>query len=70
MDSWHGKQFLFHGSYFNSMSTGSGKNLNWFFHFNWFFTNSYIDLALTNEDKSCKVDKTGYYEYRGLCHSI
>ncbi|HZX57532.1 MAG TPA: M1 family peptidase, partial [Mucilaginibacter sp.] len=37
--------------YFNSMSTGSGKNLNWFFN-NWFFTNSYIDLALTNVVKS------------------
>jgi len=33
------------------MSTGSGRNLNWFFN-NWFFTHNYIDLALTNGTKT------------------
>jgi hypothetical protein len=50
MDNWHGKHPI-PWDYFNSMSSGSGKNLNWFFN-NWFFTNSYIDLALTNVVKS------------------
>ena len=39
--------------YFNSMNTGSGKNLNWFFE-NWFYTNNYIDLkiaAVAKQDK-------------------
>ncbi|MBS1529629.1 MAG: M1 family metallopeptidase [Bacteroidetes bacterium] len=49
MDNWHGKHPI-PWDYFNSMSAGSGKNLNWFFH-NWFFTNGYIDLALTKVTK-------------------
>ncbi|TSJ44229.1 M1 family metallopeptidase [Mucilaginibacter corticis] len=44
MDNWHGKHPI-PWDYFNSMNTGSGKNLNWFFK-NWFFTNNYIDLGL------------------------
>lgn len=51
MDNWHGKHPI-PWDYFNSMNSGSGKDLNWFFN-NWFFTNGYIDLALT------KVTKTG-----------
>jgi hypothetical protein len=54
MDNWHGKHPI-PWDYFNSMSTGAGKNLNWFFN-NWFFTNDYIDLALQNVVK----DKNGY----------
>jgi hypothetical protein len=49
MDNWHGKHPI-PWDYFNSMNSGSGKNLNWFFN-NWFFTNDYIDLALTNVTK-------------------
>jgi len=59
MDNWHGKHPI-PWDYFNSMNTGSGKNLNWFFN-NWFFTNNYIDLALTNVVKtegSYKLDIT------------
>ncbi|QQL48536.1 M1 family metallopeptidase [Mucilaginibacter ginkgonis] len=44
MDNWHGKHPI-PWDYFNSMSAGSGKNLNWFFK-NWFFTNNYIDIAI------------------------
>jgi hypothetical protein len=44
MDRWHGKHPI-PWDYFNSMSSASGQNLNWFFN-NWFFTNNYIDLAL------------------------
>jgi hypothetical protein len=54
MNNWHGK----HPNpwdYFNSMSSGSGKNLNWFFN-NWFFSFHYIDLAIRNVTKT----KTGY----------
>jgi len=54
MDNWHGKHPI-PWDYFNSMSTGSGKNLNWFFN-NWFFTNDYIDLALQTVVK----DNGGY----------
>jgi hypothetical protein len=50
MDNWHGKHPI-PWDYFNSMSTSSGKNLNWFFN-NWFFTNYYIDLDLRNGVKS------------------
>jgi Peptidase family M1 domain len=49
MERWHGKHPI-PWDYFNSMSSGSGKNLNWFFN-NWFFTNNYIDLALKNGSK-------------------
>ncbi|SFQ67269.1 M1 family metallopeptidase [Hymenobacter arizonensis] len=44
MADWHGKHPI-PWDYFNSFSTTSGQNLNWFFN-NWFFTNSYIDLAV------------------------
>jgi len=49
MDNWNGKHPI-PWDYFNSMSSGSGKDLNWFFY-NWFFTPSYIDLALENVTK-------------------
>ena len=54
MDNWNGKHPI-PWDYFNSMSTGAGKNLNWFFY-NWFFTNNYIDLNLQNVTK----DNGGY----------
>ncbi|WP_461451414.1 M1 family metallopeptidase [Mucilaginibacter sp.] len=54
MNNWNGKHPI-PWDYFNSMSTGSGKNLNWFFY-NWFFTNNYIDLNL----KSAVKDASGY----------
>ncbi|MBS7565184.1 M1 family metallopeptidase [Mucilaginibacter sp. Bleaf8] len=44
MNRWHGKHPI-PWDYFNSMSSASGQNLNWFFN-NWFFSNYYIDLAL------------------------
>jgi hypothetical protein len=50
MDSWNGKHPV-PWDYFNCMSTGSGKNLNWFFN-NWFFSNDYIDLDLQNVTKA------------------
>jgi len=45
MNNWNGKHPI-PWDYFNSMNTGSRQNLNWFFQ-NWFFTNNYIDLAIT-----------------------
>jgi hypothetical protein len=51
MNRWHGKHPI-PWDYFNSMSSASGRNLNWFFN-NWFFSNYYIDLAIN------KVVKTG-----------
>jgi hypothetical protein len=50
MDNWNGKHPI-PWDYFNSMSTGSGQNLNWFFN-NWFFTNYYIDLDLQSVEKA------------------
>lgn len=44
MNNWNGKHPI-PWDYFNSMNTGAGQNLNWFFH-NWFFTNNYIDLKI------------------------
>jgi aminopeptidase N len=54
MNNWHGKHPV-PWDYFNSMSAGSGKKLNWFFY-NWFFTPSYIDLSIENAIES----KGGY----------
>ncbi|MDP9080064.1 MAG: M1 family metallopeptidase [Bacteroidota bacterium] len=50
MDNWNGKHPI-PWDYFNSMSSGAGSNLNWFFN-NWFFTNYYIDLNLQKVVKS------------------
>ncbi len=44
MDSWHGKHPI-PWDMFNSFSTFSGKDLNWYFY-NWFMTTSYMDLAV------------------------
>ena len=46
MENWHGKHPI-PWDYFNSMTAGSGKKLNWFFY-NWFYTPGYIDIALDN----------------------
>ncbi len=57
MNNWNGKHPI-PWDYFNSLISGSGKDLNWFFY-NWFFTPSYIDLALQNATKdgnSYKLD--------------
>ncbi|RDC57198.1 M1 family peptidase [Pedobacter chinensis] len=45
MNTWNGKHPI-PWDYFNSINAGSGQNLNWFFQ-NWFFTNNYLDLAIT-----------------------
>ncbi|SHH41973.1 M1 family metallopeptidase [Flavobacterium defluvii] len=50
MNTWNGKHPI-PWDYFNSMNTGSGKNLNWFFN-NWFFTNNYIDLSVKQVSKN------------------
>lgn len=49
MDNWNGKHPI-PWDYFNSMNSGSGQNLNWFFQ-NWFFTNNYLDLAIVELKK-------------------
>ena len=50
MNNWNGKHPI-PWDYFNSMSKGSGKNLDWFFY-NWFYTPYYIDLDLEKADKT------------------
>ena len=50
MAAWNGKHPI-PWDYFNCMSTGSGRNLTWFFN-NWFFTNNYIDLELNGVTKN------------------
>jgi hypothetical protein len=57
MANWHGKHPI-PWDYFNSMSAGSGRNLNWFFN-NWFFTHNYIDLAVSKVEK----EANGYKFY-------
>jgi hypothetical protein len=52
MNNWNGKHPI-PWDYFYSMSRGSGQDLSWFFN-NWFFTPSYIDLALSNVQKAGK----------------
>jgi hypothetical protein len=50
MSNWNGKHPI-PWDYFNSMKSGSGKNLDWFFN-NWFFTPYYIDLNLEKVEKA------------------
>jgi hypothetical protein len=50
MSNWNSKHPI-PWDYFYSMSSGSGKDLNWFFY-NWFFTPGYIDIALEKADKT------------------
>jgi hypothetical protein len=49
MNNWNGKHPI-PWDYFNSINSGSGRNLNWFFY-NWFFTNNYIDLGIQSVTK-------------------
>jgi hypothetical protein len=55
MDNWNGKHPI-PWDYFNSMKSGSGRNLDWFFY-NWFYTPFYIDLDLNKV-----VQKTKYIQ--------
>ena len=60
MDTWNGKHPI-PWDYFNSFSTATGKNLNWFFN-NWFFTNNYLDIAvkgLSADKKTITVENIG-----------
>ena len=50
MNNWYGKHPI-PWDYFNSMNSGSGQNLNWFFN-NWFFSYNYIDLAVQGVSKA------------------
>ena len=44
MDRWHGKHPI-PWDFFNSFNDATGRNLNWFWQ-SWYFSNSYIDLAI------------------------
>jgi hypothetical protein len=46
MGNWNGKHPI-PWDYFYSINTGADQNLNWFWN-NWFFSNNYIDLKITN----------------------
>ncbi|TWF33823.1 hypothetical protein FHW36_11113 [Chitinophaga polysaccharea] len=46
MDNWHGKHPI-PWDYFYSFNTAAGQNLDWFWN-NWFFSNNYIDLTLSD----------------------
>jgi hypothetical protein len=46
MDRWNGKHPI-PWDFFNSINNASGQNLNWYWN-NWFFSNNYIDLAVSN----------------------
>jgi hypothetical protein len=50
MNNWNGKHPI-PWDYFNSMKSGSGKKLDWFFY-NWFYTPYYIDLSLEKAEKT------------------
>ncbi len=49
MDRWHGKHPI-PWDYFNSVNDITGRNLNWFWR-SWYFSNGYIDLAVTGVAK-------------------
>jgi hypothetical protein len=50
MDRWHGKHPL-PWDFFFTYNDVSGKNMNWFWN-SWFFSSSYIDLALRSTTKT------------------
>jgi hypothetical protein len=50
MARWHSKHPI-PWDYFNTMTNVAGQDLTWFFQ-NWFFTNNYIDLALTSAEET------------------
>ena len=50
MERWHGKHPT-PWDFFYTFNNVSGKNLNWFWN-NWFFSNNYIDLAVTDVKKT------------------
>jgi len=45
MDRWNGKHPI-PWDFFNSINNVSGQDLNWYWN-NWFFSNNYIDLAIS-----------------------
>jgi len=49
MNNWNGKHPI-PWDYFNSINSGAGRDLNWFFE-NWFYTNYYIDLGIQSVTK-------------------
>jgi len=50
MDRWHGKHPI-PWDFFNTFNDVTGQNLNWFWNA-WYFSNSYIDLALNGVTKT------------------
>ncbi|MFI2743169.1 M1 family metallopeptidase [Zhouia sp. PK063] len=57
MDRWHGKHPT-PWDFFYSFNDVTGENLNWFWN-SWYFSNNYIDLAITNaETKKNKLSIT------------
>jgi hypothetical protein len=54
MDRWHGKHPI-PWDFFYSFNDASGKDLNWFWN-NWFFTNNYLDLAVTAASQTRMID--------------
>jgi hypothetical protein len=55
MDRWHGKHPI-PWDFFNSFNDAAGENLNWFWN-NWFFSNNYDDLAVSQVRK---ISQGGY----------
>jgi hypothetical protein len=51
--NWNGKHPM-PLDFFNSMNTGSGKNLNWFWK-RWFYDEGYADLAITSVIQKLKA---------------
>jgi hypothetical protein len=50
MDRWHGKHPI-PWDFFNSVNDITGQNLNWYWN-SWYFSNSYIDLAIGGVEKT------------------
>lgn len=62
MDRWHGKHPI-PWDFFYSFDNIAEKDLNWFWT-NWFFSNNYIDLAITNvagtgDNYTVSIDNVG-----------
>jgi len=68
MDRWHSKHPI-PWDFFYTFNDVSGTDMNWFWN-NWYFSNNYIDLAVTSVDKSKKEYNVGIQNIGGMAAPV
>jgi len=64
INNWHGKHPVPY-DFFNSMNTGAGENLNWFWQ-KWFFDRAYPDLGIDSVTQAGELVKIAITNKGGL----